>query len=151
MLHTSVPLIGALDGVARRVHCHNFASGLRTENSMMTTVNNPITFGNAISICMSKFFDFNGRASRPEYWWFYLFTLLLSWGAILVDRTQVLSMFINVVFLPPAFAAGARRLHDTNRSGWWQLIFLTIIGIIPLIIWLASKGSDQENQYGSPA
>ncbi|MGK2926867.1 MAG: DUF805 domain-containing protein [Lysobacterales bacterium] len=118
---------------------------------MMTTVNNPITFGNAISICMSKFFDFNGRASRPEYWWFYLFTLLLSWGAILVDRTQVLSMFINVVFLPPAFAAGARRLHDTNRSGWWQLIFLTIIGIIPLIIWLASKGSDQENQYGSPA
>lgn len=151
MLRTSVPLIGALGCVALRVHCHDLLAGLRTENSMMTTVNNPITFGNAISICMSKFFNFNGRASRPEYWWFYLFTLLLSWGAILVDRTQVVSMLINVVFLLPALAAGARRLHDTNRSGWWQLIILTIIGIIPLIIWLASKGSDQENQYGSPA
>ncbi len=117
----------------------------------MGTLDNTMTFGNAISTCMSKFFNFNGRASRPEYWWFYLFTLLLSWAAILIDKTEVVSMLINLVFLLPVLAAGARRLHDTNRSGWWQLLMLTIIGIIPLIIWLASKGSDQENQYGSPA
>ena len=110
----------------------------------------PMTFGKSISTCFSKFFDFNGRASRPEYWWFYLFTLLLSWGSILVDHSQVLSLLLNLVFFFPVIGAGARRLHDTNRSGWWQLIMLTIIGIIPLIIWLASKGSDQENQYGSP-
>lgn len=125
--------------------------GLQKANSVMVTVENTMTFGNAITTCMSKFFNFTGRASRPEYWWFYLFTVLLSWGAILVDQTQVVSMLINLVFLIPVLAVGARRLHDTNRSGWWQLIMLTIIGIIPLIIWWASKGSDQENQYGSLA
>jgi len=115
---------------------------------MAGDVGDPMTFGKSISTCFSKFFDFNGRASRPEYWWFYLFTLLLSWGSILVDNS-ILSLWLIVLFFP-AISAGARRLHDTNRSGWWQLIMLTIIGIIPLIIWLASKGSDQENQYGSP-
>jgi len=124
--------------------------GKNMSESMSGTVDNTMTFGKAISTCMSKFFNFNGRASRSEYWWFYLFTLLLSWGAMLVDRTQVLSTLLNLVFLFPVLSAGARRLHDTNRSGWWQLVMLTIIGIIPLIIWLATKGGEQENQYGSP-
>jgi len=109
-----------------------------------------VTFGSAISICLSKYFDFKGRASRPEYWWFYLFTLLLSWGAILVDNTRILSLVLNLIFLFPALAAGARRLHDRDRSGWWQLLAFTIIGLIPLIIWLASDGIKEENKYGKP-
>ncbi len=109
-----------------------------------------ITFGKSIAICFAKFFDFKGRASRPEYWWFYLFTILISWGAMLVDKTEILSGLVNLVLCIPIFSAGARRLHDTNRSGWWQLLYVTIIGIIPLLIWTASKGSDQENQYGNP-
>jgi uncharacterized membrane protein YhaH (DUF805 family) len=60
-------------------------------------------------------------------------------------------MIVNLAVFFPVVAAGSRRLHDTNRSGWWQLIMLTVIGLIPLIIWWASKGLDQENQYGSPA
>ena len=44
----------------------------------------------------------------------------------------------------------ARRLHDTNRSGWWYLMSLTIIGIIPLIIWWAQSGDSHNNQYGEP-
>lgn len=110
-----------------------------------------MTFGKAISTCFAKYVDFNGRASRPEFWWFYLFTILLSWGSILVDSSQFLSMIVNLAVFLPVIAAGSRRLHDTNRSGWWQLIMLTVIGIIPLVIWWASKGSDQDNQYGSPA
>jgi uncharacterized membrane protein YhaH (DUF805 family) len=109
----------------------------------------PATFGKAISTCLSKFFNFKGRASRPEYWWFYLFTSIISGGLILVDSTQALAGLFNIVFLFPLLAAGARRLHDTNRSGWWQLISITIIGVIPLIFWLSRKGSDQENLYGS--
>ncbi len=108
-----------------------------------------MAFGKSISVCFSKFSDFSGRASRAEFWWFYLFTLLISWGAMLVDRTQVLSGLISLGLICPSIAAGSRRLHDTNRSGWMQLIVLTIIGAIPLIIWLASTGSDQDNQYGS--
>ena len=109
-----------------------------------------ITFTKAIPICFSKYFDFKGRASRPEFWWFYLFTLLISWAASVVDSSQILSMLFSLAVLFPTLAAGARRLHDNNRSGWWQLIALTVIGLIPLIIWLASKGSDQENRFGSP-
>ena len=117
---------------------------------MTNNTQQSMTFGNAISTCFAKFFDFKGRATRPEFWWFYLFTVLLSWGSILVDPSQVLSSIINIVLLFPVIAAGARRLHDTNRSGWWQLIMLTVIGVIPLIIWWASEGKSEENEYGSP-
>lgn len=109
-----------------------------------------MTFGKSISTCLSKYVDFNGRASRPEYWWFYLFTVLLSWGAMIVDSSQMLSGLVSIAVLLPSLAAGARRLHDTNRSGWWLLISLSVIGLIPLIIWLASKGNEQANDYGSP-
>lgn len=110
-----------------------------------------MTFGKAISTCFAKYVDFKGRASRPEFWWFYLFSILLGWGSMLVDSSQILSMIINLACFLPFFAAGSRRLHDTNRSGWWQLIMLTVIGLIPLVIWWASEGSKQDNQYGSPA
>lgn len=109
-----------------------------------------MTFGKSISVCMGKYVDFNGRASRPEYWWFYLFTVLLSWGALIVDGSGIISSLVNLALLLPSLAAAARRLHDTNRSGWWMLISLTIIGLIPLIIWLASAGSQQSNDYGNP-
>jgi len=56
----------------------------------------------------------------------------------------------SLVTLIPVLAAGARRLHDINKSGWWQLIALTIIGIIPLLIWLATEGSKKNNSYGKP-
>lgn len=109
-----------------------------------------MTFGKSISTCMGKYVDFKGRASRPEYWWFYLFTVLLSWGSLIVDHSGIVSGIVNLALFLPAFSAAARRLHDTNRSGWWMLIAFTIIGLIPLIIWLASKGNDQSNDYGSP-
>ena len=109
-----------------------------------------MTFSKSISTCMGKYVDFNGRATRPEYWWFYLFTVLLSWGSLIVDNSGIVSGIVNLALLLPSLAVAARRLHDTNRSGWWMLISLTIIGLIPLIIWLASKGNDQSNEYGNP-
>ncbi len=109
-----------------------------------------MTFGKAISTCMGKYVDFNSRASRPEYWWFYLFTVLLSWGSLIVDHSGIVSGIVNLALLLPSLSAAVRRLHDTNRSGWWMIIAFTIIGLIPLIIWLASKGKDQVNEYGNP-
>lgn len=109
-----------------------------------------MSFSESISTCLAKYFDFSGRGSRSEYWWFYLFTLLITWGSILVDKTEILSLIVSLVFLSPGLVAGARRLHDTNRSGWWQLLALTIIGIIPLIIWFASEGNNENNKYGNP-
>ena len=117
-----------------------------------------MTFAEAIGACYSKFFEFSGRASRSEYWWFYLFTLLLTWGAKLVatvtmpvDETGVYASVIleSVVLLAtlPTFSAWVRRLHDIGKSGWNILWAFTIIGIIPLIIWTCREGDKTQNEY----
>ena len=113
-------------------------------------------FGQAIRTCMGKFATFDGRASRSEFWWFYLFTLLVIWGANAVGALVLgdpagLSLLANLIFLLPVLAAATRRLHDTGRSGWWQLLSLTVIGVILLIVWWASEGDAEENDYGPVA
>ena len=60
------------------------------------------------------------------------------------------NIIFNVITFLPYIAVGARRLHDINRSGWWQLIILTVIGIILLIIWWATVGENKKNVHGSP-
>jgi uncharacterized membrane protein YhaH (DUF805 family) len=107
-----------------------------------------MSFGKSIATCMGKYVDFGGRASRSEYWWFFLFTLLLNWVADMADPTKGASVVVTLALLLPSFSAATRRLHDTGRSGWWQLISLTIIGLIPLFIWLASKPEENVNAYG---
>ena len=107
-----------------------------------------------ISTCLRKYFAFNGRASRSEYWWFQLFIILLSVGVALIgaasggdEGAEVLSRIVSLLTVIPIYAAGSRRLHDVNKSGWWQLISITIIGIIPLIIWLTKEGHKGKNQF----
>ncbi len=113
-----------------------------------------MNFSTAISTCLSKYATFQGRASRSEYWWFYLFTVLLGWGATMVgavtmeDGGDMLSVLVGLAFALPTFAAGSRRLHDIGRSGWWQLLILTIIGVIVLIIWFATDSEKAANKYG---
>ncbi|MET0355152.1 MAG: DUF805 domain-containing protein [Cellvibrio sp.] len=97
-----------------------------------------MNFQDSIKICFTKYADFNGRASRPEYWWFFLFCLLAS--CALSIFSQGLSGLFSVVTLLPSLAVGARRLHETNRSGWWQLLWLVpVIGWIVVIIFLAQE------------
>ena len=66
------------------------------------------------------------------------------------DAGAAFSLIVSLVFLLPALAVFVRRLHDRNRSGWWILIIITIIGIIPLFYWMVSKGSKEANEYGEP-
>ena len=117
-----------------------------------------MNFGESISTCMGKYATFSGRASRSEYWWFYLFVVLMSWGASIAGAAtsleggaELLSGSVNLALVLPVFAAGSRRLRDTGRSGWWQLIMITLIGLIPLIIWWASEGDKDANKYDFPA
>lgn len=103
-------------------------------------------FQTAIKTCFSKYADFKGRASRPEFWWFALFMFLASAGLSLIN--QHLQQLFSLAVLLPSLAVGARRLHDTNRSGWLQLVWLIpVIGWIVLIYLLAQEGKEP-NSYG---
>ena len=105
-------------------------------------------FQTAITTCFRKYAVFEGRALRSEYWWFVLFTFLLGLGLSLISNT--LANLAGLATLVPSLAAAARRLHDVDRSGWWQLISITVIGLIPLIYWLAKEGEPGANRFGEP-
>jgi uncharacterized membrane protein YhaH (DUF805 family) len=97
-----------------------------------------MTFQEAIGVCFSKYADFTGRATRSEYWWYFLFIVVV--GLAVSTVSHVLSGLFYLGTLLPSLAAAARRLHDTNRSGWWQLIcFVPIVGFIILIVFLAQE------------
>lgn len=108
---------------------------------------------------LQKYAVFEGRARRKEYWYFILFNLLISLGLSLIETffglivlgtdLNFLSGLYNLAVFIPSIAVAARRLHDTGRSGWWQLIILVpLVGWIILIYFLASESQPGENQYG---
>jgi uncharacterized membrane protein YhaH (DUF805 family) len=104
-------------------------------------------FSQAVQTCIKKYADFNGRASRSEYWWFFLFVVLVS--MLLGFVSNLLSGLFCLAMLVPSIAAATRRLHDTNRSGWWQLIgLIPIIGFIVMIVFLAQQGQAGANEHG---
>ena len=116
-----------------------------------------MNFSQAISTCMGKYATFSGKAGKSEYWWFYLFTVLMSWGSTIVagamfsfgdPMVDIFSGIVSLAFFVPVIAAGSRRLHDIGKSGWWQLLWIIpIIGWIPLIIWLATGTKSEEDKY----
>ena len=99
----------------------------------------PMTFLDAVRVCLAKYSDFNGRATRAEYWWFLLAVLI--GGAAASTVSPALYALFLVAALVPMIAVGARRLHDTNRSGWWQLLVLVPFGVFFVILFLALPGS----------
>ncbi len=110
-------------------------------------------FQEAVKTCFNKYVKFDGRARRSEYWYFYLFTVILylilgvlaEFGTLFV----VINWLISLALFLPSLAVAIRRMHDINKSGWnilWGLI--PILGTI-YVIYLCCKDSDQvENQYG---
>lgn len=137
-----------------------------------------MSFTEAVRTVYRRYAKFDGRASRPEYWWFVLFYLLVLIGgwmiAILLGGVGAftyrdtypyyhyspspvfsilliaLGIFALATFLP-GLAVAVRRLHDTDKSGWWLLLsFVPYIGGIAVLILLALPGSPGINQFGPP-
>lgn len=105
-----------------------------------------MTFVESIKVCFAKYADFNGRAMRPEFWWWFLFILLAGMAISIVSH--MLSMLFSLGTLLPSLAVCARRLHDTDRSGWWQLIgLIPVVGWVVLIIWCVQEGREP-NRFG---
>jgi uncharacterized membrane protein YhaH (DUF805 family) len=106
-----------------------------------------MNFTDAVKICFKKYADFQGCASRPEFWWWVLFTIVAA--AALQSLSYNLSGAFTFATILPSVAVSARRLHDTDRSGWLQLLwFIPLIGWILLIIWCAEPG--KPNRFSGP-
>lgn len=87
-----------------------------------------------------KYAEFNGCATRSEYWWFALFLIVIS--ALLGIAAEALTGAFALAMLVPYFAVGTRRLRDTGRSPWWWAIGLVpVVGAIVLIVFLSQKGT----------
>jgi len=108
-------------------------------------------FTTSVKTCLlEKYAQFEGRATRPEFWWFALFCLIVGVVADVVFRHWVV-LLINLALLVPSLSVGARRLHDIGKTGWLQLLWLIpVIGWAILIYWLAQPGQPDANQHGVP-
>ena len=94
-----------------------------------------MTFQDSVKTCFQKYATFNGRASRSEYWWFWLVCMVAGY-------IPYVGIVISLATLLPVIAAGVRRLHDTGHCGWW------IIVPIVNLVFLATKGQEFVNEYG---
>lgn len=100
-----------------------------------------MTFGESIKTCFSKYADFSGRASRSEYWWWFLFLVLGTIAASIVNDT--VSGLFSLATVLPSLAVGCRRLHDIDKSGWFQLLnLIPVIGWVILIYWAVQEGKE---------
>jgi uncharacterized membrane protein YhaH (DUF805 family) len=110
-------------------------------------------FGQAIATCFGKYASFNGRASLAEYWWWFLFRLLVLVPAFGVDigvfhsRFPVFALIAIFVLFLPSLAVAVRRLHDINCAGWWFFLVFIPFGSIILLIMACIPGTVGENDY----
>tara|TARA_B100001057_G_scaffold93024_1_gene89368 strand:- start:37 stop:933 length:897 start_codon:yes stop_codon:yes gene_type:complete len=133
-----------------------------------------LTLPEAVEVCFKKYFNFKDRASRSEYWYFTLFALILyaiGFGLMFISyKLFWLLIVISIALIIPFIAVTARRLHDINKSGWFQLlsvpagileaafhaqksleIFFMIIGwgcAIYLFILYIQEGDKKQNRFG---
>ncbi len=121
-----------------------------------------MTFSQAISSGFKNYAVFSGRAARPDFWYFYLFTAIVGIGIGVVEGVigtagvfggfGVITLIWSLAIFLPTLGLMVRRLHDADHSGWWFLIaFLPLIGAIVLIVFWATAGTQGDNKYGAPA
>lgn len=119
-----------------------------------------MNFGQAVTSGFSNYLAFFGRAPRSEYWFWVVFAVLGAVVANIFDaaifvyhpdvsplNSPLSSIFTLVAFLP-SLAVAIRRLHDTDRTGWWLLLVPTVIGIMVLLYWQSQEGTPGPNRFG---
>jgi uncharacterized membrane protein YhaH (DUF805 family) len=118
----------------------------------------------AVRTVLGKYATFTGRASRSEYWWWFLAMLLFNLFLRVIDAAVFgvevfdgqtggpLVMVAALALLLPNLAVVVRRLRDTDRSGWWILILLIpIIGYLIFLYWLVQPSHEGENRFDEPS
>ena len=116
-----------------------------------------MSFGDAITNCLTNnYVGFSGRASRSEYWFWVLFTMIVSFVTGIMDGfifgsefgTGTISSIAAVIYFLPGLAVWVRRLHDVGKSGWWILSSILILPVLLLLYWLIIEGDSNPNEYG---
>jgi uncharacterized membrane protein YhaH (DUF805 family) len=106
-------------------------------------------FKTATITCLTKYVDFEGRASRSEFWWFFLFQIIVI--VVLSMLLSVLGSLASLALLLPGIGVAVRRLHDIGKSGWWILISLIpLIGWLIAIYWAIQPSQTETNKWGAP-
>ena len=107
-----------------------------------------MTYLEAVKTCLTKYVDFTGRAGRSEFWWFFLFQVVVS--VVLSIFSEALQGLAGLLLLLPAIAVGTRRLHDIGKSGWFQLLaFVPVVGWLVLLYWFVQPSAAGSNAWGS--
>ena len=166
------------DAAIKCKHCNSFFTNSKVEgNTHIFEPPKSLDFEDAIATCFRKYFDFNGRASRSEFFYFELFFWIILFVAVTIDLyidsgrfsfSKIFYVMISdqgeifgpgqilllVVMLIPSLSVTARRFHDFNISGWWQLLFIPALFFFPsffltigLLLICASKGNNFRNSY----
>ena len=110
----------------------------------------PMNFGESVQSCMTAYAAANGRASRSEFWWFFLMCLVI--GIVIAVLADVLNLpflrYANYGVLLPSLTVAIRRLHDLNRTGWWVLLG---VAILPICLWVvyAQPGTKDDSEAAS--
>src|SRR6516162_9823542 len=114
-----------------------------------------MTFRDAIRDGFANYVNFSGRAGLGEFWYWVLFIILAGIVTAILDAIWFRDFFYPVsdlftlATLLPGLAISVRRLHDTDRSGWWLLLsFIPLIGTIVLIVWWVQQGTPGPNRFG---
>ncbi len=98
---------------------------------------------------LKKYVVFSGRARRKEFWYFILFSTIINMVLAFFNSSGTLSAFYSLAVFLPSIAVFVRRLHDTDRSGWWILIgLIPVIGAIVLLVFSVLNGTPDANRYG---
>jgi DNA-binding CsgD family transcriptional regulator len=122
----------------------------RVANSDSRDGATPMSFFESIRVCLTKYAEFRGRASRSEFWWFALFVALVT--AALTYVSEALAGAGLIVLLLPFLAAGTRRLRDSGKSGWWQFFLLVPVGgIVTLGFLWAMPPTSPQSEDALPA
>ena len=114
-----------------------------------------VTFGEAVRrALLENYCNFSGRASRSEYWWFVLFTVILNIAIGIIfcwseNTLNIVSGLVGLALLRPGLGLCVRRLHDIGKSGWWLLIALIpVVGSLLLIVGYCKDSQMTPNEYG---
>ena len=108
-----------------------------------------MNFLESIQTCYKKFFDFSGRASKSEYWWFQLYNAIIYVLTFVFQGDLVLLFSILIIVnLIPMYAVGVRRIHDSDKSGWFVLISLIPLIGLYIFVLLLQDGSKGKNRFG---